>query len=117
MIIAVTPTDKTTSLTPSSVPVLTRAARTPAREILAVHSCAATSSRELSLGDTGALRLATQEYTHRLPTSLTGSCPTCKPTICQPNPPTNTLSQPIAYHFDTDEYELVSIFVCEYAYR
>merc|ERR1712168_1681261 len=76
-----------------SVPVLTRAARTPAREILAVHSCAATSSPELSLGGTGALRLATQEYTHRLPTSLTGSCPTCKPTICQPNPPTNTLFQ------------------------
>merc|ERR1712205_276901 len=51
---------------------LTRAARTPAREILAVHSCAATSSPELSLGDTGAPRLATQEYTHRPPTLLTG---------------------------------------------
>merc|ERR1712233_165246 len=58
-------------------PVLTRAARTPAREILAVHSCAATSSPELSLGDTGALRLVTQECTHRLPTSLTGSTHTC----------------------------------------
>merc|ERR1712181_210900 len=52
--------------------LMTMAARTPAREILAVHSCAATSSPELSLGDTGAPRLATQEYTHRLPTSLTG---------------------------------------------
>merc|ERR1712145_26601 len=65
---------------------LDRAARTPAREILAVHSCAATSSPELSLGDTGALSLATQECTHRLPTSLTGSTPTCKPNHVNPNP-------------------------------
>merc|ERR1712110_180954 len=92
MIIAVTPTDKTTSLTPWSVLVLTRAARTPAREILAVHSCAATSSPELSLGDTGALRLATQEYTHGPPTSLTGSTPTCNhPTMSTQSPNKYTL--------------------------
>merc|ERR1719507_765906 len=83
---AVTPTDRPTSLTPRSVPVLTRAARTPARETLAVHSCAATSFPELSLGDTGVLRLATQEYTHRLPTSSTGSTPTCKNVILNPSP-------------------------------
>merc|ERR1712037_226335 len=62
----------------TSLLCLTTTAGTPARETLAVHSCAATSSPELSLGDTGALRLATQEYTHRHPTSSTGSTPTCK---------------------------------------
>merc|ERR1712210_358995 len=57
-------------------PVFSR--RTPARETLAVHSCAATSFPELSLGDTGAPRPATQECTHRPPTSSTGLTRTCK---------------------------------------
>merc|ERR1712037_544711 len=74
------PTSEQSACPPAwkSTPVLTRAARTPARETLAVHSCAATSSPELSLGDTGAPRPATQECTHRPPTSSTGSTPTCK---------------------------------------
>merc|ERR1712008_432780 len=97
--------DSPTSLTPWSAPVLTRAARTPAREILAVHSCAATSSPELSLGDTGALRLATQEFTHRLPTSLTGSTPTCKPYV-NPNPQQIHSPNPFLIIFETREIQI-----------
>merc|ERR1712055_448776 len=53
-----------------------REARTPAREIPEVPSCAATSFPELCLGDTGVLRLDTPVCTHRPLTSYLGSTPT-----------------------------------------
>merc|ERR1712192_242035 len=71
----------TSLLCPTTIAV-TPTARPPAREILAVHSCAATSSPELSLGDTGAPRLATQECTHNrggCRSRLGHSCSRCEP--------------------------------------
>merc|ERR1712011_33422 len=52
-------------------------ARTLAREILVVHSCAEASFPVWSLGVTGVLRLATQVFTLRHPTSSAGSTATC----------------------------------------
>merc|ERR1719147_646421 len=50
---------------------------TLAKEILVVHSCAEASFPVWSLGDTGALRLATQVFTLRHLTSSAGSTATC----------------------------------------
>merc|ERR1712013_671995 len=67
----------TTSEGGSLAMVLMLVARTLARETLVVHSCAEASFPVWSLGDTGALRLATQVFTLRHLTSSAGSTATC----------------------------------------